>query len=321
MNGLFYKSWRKLPRCLLLMACGSFMAIRFGIWGIDALRTPSVPSSQALFCLPAALFGLLLGGAGIVLLRYNRGAHIEVNESGIQGCIGLGQDISVKRSEIVDVYAHTHHLTVETKTGLTVISDLQNALALAQYLLTVTPTLRLWRTDEAEAMRQAKHHRRKYRRALLGTVFGVLLMFIHIFWCVLLTGGRDISDFSAVEDSIFTVFLTAELLTTLGTFLLARTAGKILIRYQRSQLRVLSIRAYADRQKHLPDGTTDVLYFRHATLRIVIYAQAGGYVYRLQKFDPFYSWINCDTSAQFDNRTALQNEIDRRFEGILLERL
>ena len=58
MNGEFKQSLKKYIFCLFFILSGSFIAIRFSLWGIEEIQLNHTASS--VFCFTFAVFGLLL---------------------------------------------------------------------------------------------------------------------------------------------------------------------------------------------------------------------------------------------------------------------
>lgn len=66
----------------------------------------------------------------------------------------------------------------------------------------------------------------KAKKYLLGTVISIALMFAWIFLTVLLTGGREIEDFTALDTYIFTGFIITEIITMICCFYFAFMLGR-----------------------------------------------------------------------------------------------
>lgn len=66
MNGEFKQSFRKYIFCLFFIFFGSFIAIRFSLWGIEEIQSSHI--SSCIFCFTFAVLGLLFGFLSIFIL-------------------------------------------------------------------------------------------------------------------------------------------------------------------------------------------------------------------------------------------------------------
>ena len=80
MNGEFKQSFRKYIFCLLFIFSGSFIAIRFSLWGIEEIQSSHI--SSCIFCFTFAVLGLLFGFLSIFIFRFNRKAFLKIEGGG-----------------------------------------------------------------------------------------------------------------------------------------------------------------------------------------------------------------------------------------------
>ena len=73
---------------------------------------------------------------------------------------------------------------------------------------------------------------------IIVCVVGIALMFVNIFIAVLLTGGRDLHEFSQLDWILFSVMGAIELLTLIGLFYVAQRCGKHLLPIEQLKYRL-----------------------------------------------------------------------------------
>ena len=78
MNGEFKQSLRKYIFCLFFILSGSFIAIRFSLWGIEEIQLNHTASS--VFCFTFAAFGLLFGFLSIFVFQFNLKAFLKIED-------------------------------------------------------------------------------------------------------------------------------------------------------------------------------------------------------------------------------------------------
>lgn len=67
---------------------------------------------------------------------------------------------------------------------------------------------------------------KKAKKYLIATITSIIMMFVWIFITVFLTGGKEISEFTSTDISIFIAFILLEIITCIVMFIFATKAGK-----------------------------------------------------------------------------------------------
>ena len=98
MNGEFKKTYRKYLLCLFFIIAGSFLAIRFFLWGIEEIQVNHI--SASVFCFIFSLFGFLFGCLSIAIFKFNRNAFLKIENNQIDAQFGLDKEIHI---EIIDI--------------------------------------------------------------------------------------------------------------------------------------------------------------------------------------------------------------------------
>lgn len=66
MKGLFFSEARKIPICVINILSGTIIAVRFSLWGIEAVQDPDATVSTAIFCFLFFPTGQSLGGENLL---------------------------------------------------------------------------------------------------------------------------------------------------------------------------------------------------------------------------------------------------------------
>jgi hypothetical protein len=175
-----------------------------------------------------------------------------------------------------------------------------------------------------EATSNLSKHKNRFVRLLILTFVFVILLFVHIAWCVLLTEGKDLGDFSQRENIVFVGFAVSELITVGVTFFLADRCGKQNRICELSKFTLLSAAATEHKNESLERYPSVIgkKYFDDNTYRIVIFApKSDVFAYMLERFDlPSKSWISCyNTAKVFNYLSELYEDIDESFEDVILK--
>ena len=93
MNGEFKQSFRKYIFCLFFIFSGSFIAIRFSLWGIEEIQSSHI--SSCIFCFTFAVLGLLFGFLSIFIFRFNRKAFLKIEDGKIDAEFGWEQELHI----------------------------------------------------------------------------------------------------------------------------------------------------------------------------------------------------------------------------------
>lgn len=321
MNGEFKQSFRKYIFCLFFIFSGSFIAIRFSLWGIEEIQSSHI--SSCIFCFAFAVLGLLFGFLSIFIFRFNRKAFLKIEDGKIDAEFGWGQELHIELNNITNAENQGKHLKLFLDSNVIWIYDLINAKDLCQYILS-----RISKSSNSVNIEEVKHRHQKSKKSyicyLVATIITGAFLFVNIGWCVFLTEGKDLAYFSKSDDVIFLAFAFAEIFTVILTFLLASKCGKKLEIFNISKLHILSVSALKHKSDAL-DKYPNVItkkYFDHYTYRIVVFAPKENiFAYMLERFDmKTHSWVFCYESAKgFGILSDLYEELDSSFEDVILE--
>lgn len=247
MNGEFKQSFRKYIFCLLFIFSGSFIAIRFSLWGIEEIQSSHI--SSCIFCFTFAVLGLLFGFLSIFIFRFNRKAFLKIEDGKIDAEFGWEQELHIELNDITNAENQGKHLKLFLDSNVIWIYDLINAKDLCQYILS-----RISKSSNPVNIEEVKHRHQKSKKSyicyLVATIITGAFLFVNIGWCVFLTEGKDLAYFSKSDDVIFLAFAFAEIFTVILTFLLASKCGKKLEIFNISKLHILSVSAL----KHKSDA-------------------------------------------------------------------
>lgn len=321
MNGKFNLSIRKYIFCLLFILSGSFIAIRFSLWGIEEIQSNHISSS--IFCFTFAVFGLLFGFLSIFIFQFNRKAFFKIEDDKIDAQFGWGEELHIRLSDIENAENQGKHLKLFTDGNIVWIYNLDNAKNLCQYILSYI-SKHSNSVNIGEAKIKYKKHKKSFIHYLAATVVAGAFMFIHIGWCVFLTEGKDLADFSKSDDVVFLAFTFAEIFTVILAFLLARKCGKKFEAFNIAKFNILSAYAFDHKNDSL-DKYPNVIkkrYFNHYTYRIVVFAPKENiFAYMLERFDmKTLSWIFCYESAKsFALLSDLCEELYSSFDDVIFE--
>ena len=321
MNGEFKQSFRKYIFCLFFIFSGSFIAIRFSLWGIEEIQSSHI--SSCIFCFAFAVLGLLFGFLSIFIFRFNRKAFLKIDDGKIDAEFGWEQELHIELNDITNAENQGKHLKLFLDSNVIWIYDLINAKDLCQYILS-----RISKSSNPVNIEEVKHRHQKSKKSyicdLVATIITGAFLFVNIGWCVFLTEGKDLAYFSKSDDVIFLAFAFAEIFTVILTFLLASKCGKKLEIFNISKLHILSVSALKHKSDAL-DKYPNVItkkYFDHYTYRIVVFAPKENiFAYMLERFDmKTHSWVFCYESAKgFGILSDLYEELDSSFEDVILE--
>lgn len=321
MNGEFKQSLRKYILGLFFMLSGSFIAIRFSLWGIEEMQSKHISSS--VFCFILAVLGLLFGFLSIFVFQFNKKAFLKIDDGKIDAQFGWGEELQVELSNIAKAENQGKHLKLFIDGNVIWIYNLVNAKDLCQYILShISKSSNSVNIEEAKRRHQKSKH--SYIKYLIATIIAGAFMFINIGWCVFLTEGKDLGDFSQFDDVVFLAFGFLEVFTIILAFLLANQCGKKLEAFNLAKIDILSFHALEHKSDDL-DKYPNIItkkFFDHYTYRIVIFAPKENiFAYMLERFDmKTLSWVFCYESLKvFEILSDLYEELDASFEDVLFE--
>lgn len=321
MNGEFKQSLRKYIFCLFFILSGSFIAIRFSLWGIEEIQLNHTASS--VFCFTFAVFGLLFGFLSIFVFQFNRKAFLKIEDGKIEAQFGWGEELYTELNNIANAENQGKHLKLYIDDSVIWIYNLVNAKDLCQYILShISNPSNTINIEEAKFKHQK--NKQSFIKYLIATIIAGAFLFIHIGWCVFLTEGKDLTDFSKLDDVVFLAFAFSEIFTIIIAFLLASKCGKKLAALNITKFQILSANAVEHKNDAL-DKYPNVItkkYFDHYTYRIVVFSPKENiFAYMLERFDiKTLSWMFCYESAKgFEILSDLYEELDSSFEDVIFE--
>ena len=322
MKGVFSTPPKKYGLCLFNILAGLFIAVRFGTWGLEAVQSGKI--AAALFCFGTVILGLLLGVFAIFLFNNNKGAYLTVDDQKIEAQFGFGTKICEDISEIRKVALSQGGTGIELYFTRRYywVPFLANARDIYNYIITVNPWARFAVSSDEAASDLVRYKKKCVKCIVLTVVFSVLL-FAQIACCALLTGGKDIGDFSQKDDLIFIGFTVAELITVAALFWFAGKCAKYNKFCKMCREALLSNAATEHKNDSLERyrNIIDKRFFNDNTYRIVIYALADdAFAYTLERFElASNTWIKCYETAAFHYLSELYDNIDETFYDVILE--
>ncbi len=323
MKGVFKTHIKKYLFCLFFIIAGSIIAVKFGLWGIDAIRSGKI--AAAIFSFAFTVIGLIFGMFSILLFNHNKGAYLTIDNNKIDAYFGYGSELHESISSIkkVEPMRGGTGISLYFPDRICYIINLENAKEICNFITSLNDGSQSYMTVDEATSNLSKHKNRFVRLLILTFVF-VILLFVHIAWCVLLTEGKDLGDFSQRENIVFVGFAVSELITVGVTFFLADRCGKQNKICELSKLTLLSAAATEHKNESLEKYPSVIgkKYFDDNTYRIVIFApESDVFAYMLERFDlPSKSWISCyNTAKVFNYLSELYEDIDESFEDVILK--
>lgn len=324
MKGVFKTPFSKYVYSLFFILSGSAIAVRFALWGIDSVRAGK--TAAAIFCFTFVLGGLVFGSFAVFAFNYNRGAYLTVEDGKIDARFGWDEKIHADASSVLKA-----ELGRDGKSAELIFADracritgLENARDVCIFISSKTagkrPSVPI--DDVRTTLTKAQ---KKSTVFLVLTALFIALSFVHIGWCVALTEGKDLSDFSTGDSLLFTAFAAAELLTMTLALFFADRCGKqrrITGTCRRALLTAAATEHKDDSLDKIPH-LIEVKYFDEYAYRIVIIysPEHGVYAYMLERFDLIsLSWKQCyDAARGFNDKSDLYDDIKECFDNVIFD--
>lgn len=191
---------------------------------VDDIMTFATTFGLAFF----AFFGLIVVILCTASLFFNRGAYLHLSDDGISSRFSWASKLECSYSDIAFCEYGINALTIRLKTGKGyMIFNLLNAADICGEI-----RKKITRSDESDCssaqLYDEVHSIKKQRTKWLWfTCFFCLMMLLVIVLTVLLTGGKDLSEFSRNDWIVFLIFAIFELLDVVVTFFFANKCGKL----------------------------------------------------------------------------------------------
>ena len=227
MEGVFHRPKRKFIWSLILPIPGAGFVI-FGVLGLLKWKPEGADDRFALVfigCFGAVCIILWLL---FCLFPYGKG-EFSVNEEHFHIDAGLFSKLDCDLSEVSGATAYASGmLTIRLRNGKNVsVLWLQNQWELAKYInKQLTENHRFKDKTPVSELRVELSERILARKKKLVIVFiGIALMFVYIILCIILTGGKDLSDFTETDELYFKVFIILEVANFILTMIFANKTG------------------------------------------------------------------------------------------------
>ena len=323
MKGIFKKRNRALSILwsAFFILSGTVIALRMGTWGIDAIIEGQI--AEAIFCFGFVILGIAFGSMSILIFSFNRKALFETDGKKIKIVCNFSTSYDLDIDEISDVSLIGGHLALTTDSERITVSNLENAKEICEYLQKIVAPKNAELDFEKEGKIYADLCKKTLVR-LIPTIICTALLFVHIGWCVHLTEGRELGDFTASDDKVFVAFAVAEVVTLASAFIFAKICGKVNVLREEARKRKDAVYAQLHRKDALEkySGIFAIKYFDGGRYRIVIFSPNGDlFGYMLEYFDvKTEKWNNCYEKAKgFSILSDLYDDIEENFSDVIIE--
>ena len=259
MDGIFIRKKTNIWTVLLLLCGVSFVALYVFLNIVDSEATSELLVFQ--------IMGILCGLVGVASMLLNHGAFVYVTENTIKAKFHWFGKLDCSIDDVEFVLPQTNTLTILLKNGKRhVIIGVENSWVLSSAIRRQSFEIE---AEAPDSIRNQLAEAQATRKKELWWVFGgVALMFVNIFIAVLLTGGRDLHEFSKLDWTIFVAMGFVELTTVIGLFYATQRCGKHLLPIEQLKYRLCGaiIATYP-----LPTNNTTAVYTdENHTGRIVV---------------------------------------------------
>ena len=229
MDGIFIHKKTNIWLVLLLL-CGIFFVILY----VFLNMVDSEATSELLTFL---IMGIVFGLIAIPSMLLNYGAYFHVEENTVKAKYHWFGRLNCNIDDVEFVLPQINTLTILLKSGKRhVIMGVENSWALSSAIRRQSFKIEKEAPDSLrEKLSQVQTTRKKELWWVLG---GSALLFVNIFVAVLLTGGRDLNEFSRQDWILFSAMGAIELLTLIGLFYAAQRCGKHLLPIEQLKYRL-----------------------------------------------------------------------------------
>lgn len=299
MDGIFIRK-KTSVRLVLLLSCGLFLvAIYIFLKIVDSEAT----GGSILFL----ILGSLSSFVAIFSMRMNHGAYIHVEENTIIAKYLWFSRLECSMDEVEFVLPQINTLTILLKNGKRhMITGIENPWDLGSFIRrqifaieAESPDSIRRRLSQVQAIR---------KKTLLWVLVDIALVFVNIFIAVLLTGGRDLHEFSQPDWILFFSMGAIELLTVIGLFYAAQRCGKQILPIEQLKYR---LRGAIIATNPLPTNYAIAIYTDESyTGRIVVcgFPNDDSVFYCVQKIGSNLEMETVHTSEIYDSTEELPEE-------------
>lgn len=297
MEGVFIQR-KRIDLCLIFL----LFAILFII--LHFVLRSAATSERALILL---LISLLFCSIAELSVLFNFNAYIRIDKSTVKARYHFFGKLDCNIKDIEFVLPQVNTLTILLKTGKRhVIMGVENSWQLSDYLR--LQCFEVEKDSPDTIWQKLNHAQAALRLAVLLVFIGVILLFSEIFVTVLLTGGRELYEFSKADQATFSIMSCIGLFTLIGCFFAAGFAGKRVL--PREQLKY-RLRGAVVVSSPLPTNNTIAVYTDwDYSGRVVLcgFPNDESIYYCLQKFTEDFELKTTYTSKIYDSRDKLPSE-------------
>lgn len=299
MEGIFIRKKASLWNVLHLLFGVALIALYVVVNIVDKERVDGLLTLliMGILCLLTAIPGML----------FNHGAYLCIEDHRIKAKYHWFGRLDCSIEDVEFVLPQINTLTILLKNGKRyAIGGLENSWALGGEIRKLCYKIE---REAPASLQQKLAQAEDARKRAVWRMFGCIgLMFVNIFIAVLLTGGRDLNEFSRQDWILFSVMCFVELLTLIGLFFMAHRCGKWLIPI--AQLKYRLCGAIIATHPLPTNNTTAVYTDANYTGRIVVcgFPNDESVYYQVQAFDEPYKLKNLHTSKIYDTAEELPKE-------------
>lgn len=285
---------------VLLLLCGIFFVF---LWFF--LRSTDDEATGALNTL--LIMGILIALVAIPSMLLNFRAYFHIGENSIKAKYHWFGRLDCAIQDVEFVLPQINTLTVLLKNGKRhTIMGLDNSWELSS---AIRSKIFRMETESPEIIQKELNRLQNIRRKeILWTAGATALMFANIFIAVLLTGARDLYEFSKLDWFLLSIMGLVELLTVMAVFYMAIRCGKHLlpIMQQKHRLRGAVIAHYPLPTNNVKTTFTDENYLG----RVVVcgFPNDESVYYYVQELSGDLTLETVYTSDIYPNMDALMAE-------------
>ena len=296
MEGMFLR--KKFNGWLfLLFLCGLFFIGQYIFLNIVA---PTATSELLTFL----IMGILICLVAIPSWLLNLGAFIRIDEDSIKAKYHWFGKFDCKLSDVTYAVARINTLIIQLKNGKThTIMGVGNPWSLASF---IRRNMSFDVTEQPETlMEELNNLKSAKKKGFVYVCSGIALIFIIIFITGILTGEREMHEFSNIDWTVFTIMVAIEIATVIATFYFAGKTGKNNIPIEKLQYTIQ--RRIIETQPLLPGFVIAVYADENYAGRITLfgYPNDSAVYYSVQELDSEYNLVQQYTSEIFENQEGL----------------
>ena len=288
---------------VIWLMCGIFLIGLFAFVGFQD-REATLGGT-----LVGIIFGVILSAFGAGGLLLNRKAYLHIKDGRIQGKYHLFGKIDCPFSDVSFATARMNTLIIQLKGGKThTVMGIENLSFLAseirqnmQFAITEPPKALM---EKLNALKSAM------KEYLIYSCVGMVLMFLNILIAVLLTGAKDLYQFSQRDWIIFAVMGGVEIITIIATFYFSHKTGtcRIPLEYLRYAIR----RTVVETAPVLPGFAIGVYTDENYLGRITVfgYPHQSAVYYCVQQLDAEFNLVQMYTSDTYDSIADFPGDLE-----------